>query len=298
MSSGVPRGLHYLHQAADSSRQLYYAYFDGLSWTPDNPVSNTNTHDGPSAVLYGGKLYVFHRGEQSDDRLWYNVFDGNTWAGDQHAPDTYLHRRPSVVMWNGLIYCFHRGGGDDAQLWYNTFDGSNWGGDTPVTNTLLWHGPSAVVHDGEVLVFHQGSAGDGQWGDNNLWLNRLDSNGNWSGDTQVQGVRISQGPSAVSAGGSVYCFHEGFSPGVSDNEDHNLWCKTLLPDGSWADDTQIPINWITNGPSACLYNKRVYCFYQGGNNVSMYSGLVGRNWVIDLTIPDNWCWYSPGVGVV
>jgi hypothetical protein len=121
---------------------------DGATWTGDAQVPNTNLSDGPSAVEFNDKLYVFHN---SQDGPWLSVnvsSDGATWAGDTPVPNTGITFSPSAVVFDGQLYVFHNGQ-DGQWLWANVSpDGTNWVGDTPVSSTGLSFSPGAVVWGG------------------------------------------------------------------------------------------------------------------------------------------------------
>jgi mannan endo-1,4-beta-mannosidase len=124
-----------------------------------------------------------------------------------------------------------------------------------------------------LYVFHQGEENDGQ-----LWYSSND-NVNWTTDTQVQNVSMSESPSAVPWAGGITVFHQG--PG-----DGQLW-YTYSSDGTnWGGDTLVQNLGISESPSAVVYNGNLYVFHQGsGDNGQLwYSVFDGSNWATDTQV--------------
>src|SRR5262249_7461536 len=150
--------------------------------------------------------------------------------------------------------------------YYRTFDGdSNWSQAMTIPGALTHHAPSVTLFGNGIVCAHQGIiSNNGQLvGDGRLWLNWTTANGNWYGETPLGStVGISQGPSVLAAGGSLYCFYQG-SPakGTGNQLQYNY-----MPTSGWVGEQQVPDVWLTNGPGACVFNKRIFCFHQGHDN--------------------------------
>jgi len=124
---------------------------------------------------------------------------------------------------------------------------------------------------GNLYVFHQGSGNDGQ-----LRYSRFDST-NWSGDTLVPNLAMSESPAAVAWAGGITVFHQG----AGDNG--QLW-YTYSPVGeNLGGDTQVQNVGMSASPSAVVYNGNLYAFRQGigFNGQLCYSIFDGTKWSAD-----------------
>ena len=142
---------HVFHQGGDSdvlipepNGELWYAYFDGTNWY-DIQVQNVGMSESPSAVAYGGNLYVFHQGGYENGELYYSVFDGANWHPDTQVPNVGMSESPSAVVWNGDLHVFHQGGYQNGDLLFAYFDGTNWHPDTLVQNVGMSGAPSGLA---------------------------------------------------------------------------------------------------------------------------------------------------------
>src|SRR5208282_61299 len=125
-----------------------------------------------------------------------------------------------------------------------------------------------------LYVFHQGEDNDGQ-----LWYSSND-NINWTTDTQVQNLGMSESPSAVLWAGGISVFHQG-----GENTPGSLWYSYF--DGtSWYPDTPVPNLGMSASPSAVVYNGNLYVFHQGwGDNGQLwYSVFDGSSWAPDTPV--------------
>jgi hypothetical protein len=296
-NSGLERGIYVFHEAGDGSHQMYYSFFDGNLWYGDSLVPGGRaTEDGPALVWHNGRIYLFHRGPPGDANLYYTSWDGQNWAGQRAIAAASW--RPSAVVWNGLIYVFYHGATSesDNQIHYLMLDGdSEWSTEQTIPGALAWHAPSVVVYNSLITCFHQGYDSVNQAGDAQLWANWLYPDGHWYGETRVAVPAISEGPSAVveilSSAETLHCLYQG-----SGSNGNLLLHSSLDPSGSWVTEPPVPDVWLTNGPGACVFNKRIYCFHQGHNNELWCQVRVGRQWLernvhID---PPAWLWWSPG----
>jgi hypothetical protein len=138
---------------------LYVNVFDGANWVGDAKVPNTGLSQGPSAVVFDDKLFVFPEAQGqgiASKWLWWNhavmLDDELVWAGDAQVPNTGMYGCPSAVTFGNKLYVFHQGQGPavagegDGWLWVNVFDGKTWAGDAQVPNTgVASDGPGGAI---------------------------------------------------------------------------------------------------------------------------------------------------------
>jgi hypothetical protein len=135
--------------------------------------------NSPSAVVYGGKLYVFHHDSGNDGRIWYNVFNGTSWEGDKMVPNAWLKGSPNVVVYQNKIVIFHRAGGDSNDLWSIHFDGSSFQ-NKKCEGIRLSCSPAAIVDGNSLRVFYQDHENKGY-----IKQSKLLSNWTWQKDLHL-----------------------------------------------------------------------------------------------------------------
>ena len=88
------------------------------AWGLPTTVADVTVTEGPSAVAFNDKLYVFHNGHSSRHEVWFTVFDGSSWVPDARIPNTRITGGPSAIVHDGKLYVFHQGyTGEDNELW-------------------------------------------------------------------------------------------------------------------------------------------------------------------------------------
>ena len=225
--SGFPVGLvefqgllYCVYRSADLSFNLYYATFDGSSWSPDRTLSD-DTHTstaGPGVAVYGNKLYCVHKGGFFDANIYYCYFDGTTWSKDQLLQDSTngTHKcdyAPAVATYQGKLICVHRGT-NSSTLWYSTFDGQSWSADMQLSNGgnglhESADSPALAVYGDLLYCLHRGNSLD-----TGLWYCTFDGSA-WSEDKQLSdgqnGLHLSNTAPALGVlnGGALYCAHSG-----------------------------------------------------------------------------------------
>lgn len=167
--------LYCVHQGQEQEQfgKLWYATFNGDTWSEDRELPNHGTFGGPALAVYNGLLYCVHEGQPkailnpdnnaSEDRdmwLWYTTFDGNTWSEDRKLPDHGTSGPPGLAVYNGKLYCIHEGRYEDGWLWYTTFDGHTWSKDTKLPYGTS-RPPALAVYKGKLYCVHEGQGEKG-----------------------------------------------------------------------------------------------------------------------------------------
>jgi len=76
--------------------ELYYSYFDGTSWAPQQVIPGVASSRGAALTGYGARLYAMWKGAGADQNLWFSSFDG-TWAPQALGPGSSGPDAPSNV---------------------------------------------------------------------------------------------------------------------------------------------------------------------------------------------------------
>lgn len=119
-----------------------------------------------------------------------------------------------------------------------------------------------------------------------------------SDDWEIANVGISNPPSPVAFGGSVYCFHQG--AGGNNGGDNSLWYSVTnqITWNQWAKDEQINGVFMNGSPSAVNFNNNLYVFHQGsGNSLWYVKSSDGVEWMSDKQVPNTSLCTSPSAVV-
>ena len=94
-----------LRKGEGSDERLWYAYFDGMTWSGQTPMSSQTQIPGGSSVgaaiaEFNGTLYAMCKGTDSNVRLYNSEWTDSTWSGwandipGNTGPDTYTTLLP------------------------------------------------------------------------------------------------------------------------------------------------------------------------------------------------------------
>ena len=110
----------------------------------------------------------------------------------------------------------------------------------------------------------------------------------------VPNTGMSSRPSAIVYDNKIYCFHQG--NGNNGELWYNVFDGTDGTDGvdgiGWAGDVRVSRTGMSSGPSATVYNNKIYCFHQGlGKNTELwYNVFDGKRWTGDIRVSNiNMC---------
>jgi len=295
--------LYCFHQAVatgpNATQLCFTVSVDGANWSADMPILPTATmSESPSAVVFQGKLYCFYQ-SVANNQLWYSVLVGGTWTSVQ-VPSTQMSGSPVALVFGTNLYCFHQPVGNPNQLWCNTFNGATWSGDVQVPNTLMSNSPSAVLFNNQIYCFHRAA------NDDSLWYNVSGDGITWSGDVQVPATYMLASPSAVSVPAltafpapqpplPLYLFYQRPSDGQL--------CYAVSGDGAqWSGEVRVPNTYLSQSPSAVVFNTKLYCFHQSvtsnANATQLwYDVFDGATWRGDQAMPATYMLNSPSAVV-
>ncbi|MCK4445049.1 MAG: hypothetical protein KAW09_10935, partial [Thermoplasmata archaeon] len=162
----------------DGDLDIYYRYFDGISWQPEMEISTdvgSEDQSAPKIAVNGSEIHVvWEDAGDGDLDVYHRFFDGTSWQPeqeinvdvgieDQAAPSIAVNGSRAHVVWQ-----VQEGG--DWDILYRYFNGTNWqpeqeiSSDIGVESQLL---PSIDVvgdrahvvwvdwEDGDLDVFHR-----------------------------------------------------------------------------------------------------------------------------------------------
>ena len=69
-----------------ADQSLWFSFFNGTSWAPQQTIPGVFSSIGPSICVLGNFLYAAWKGMLGDQRIWYTRYNGVNWAPQQIVP--------------------------------------------------------------------------------------------------------------------------------------------------------------------------------------------------------------------
>lgn len=239
------------------------------TWAGDSQIDGAWIAQSPALALtpQGNRLVCLYQalGIGGDDegkdtgRLFYSFYNpSGTWSTPANAlkattgDAAVMTLSPTLCVFNGTLYCLFQGPNFDGNLWYTTSpDGiSSWTKPQQAKTSSgaavrLSFAPSAVVRDRTLYCFMQG---EGPGAD--LEYTTTTDGTTWTENQRVTPqdgkVLMSESPSAVVVGSTIYVFHHGVAL------DPGLWYTTSSDGQAWTKETPVPDVKMSASPAACV----------------------------------------------
>jgi len=161
--------LHMVH-LGNTSNDIWWSMFDGVSWKQGDGVTEGNTRikgqrskASPALAAFGGRLHMVHLGESSND-IWWSSFDGNDWWSNVRIRCQKSKASPALTVFGGALHMVHLGDSSN-RLWWSIYDGSEWTPNVVISNQKSKATPALVATPAgtQLLMVHLGDSS------NNLW---------------------------------------------------------------------------------------------------------------------------------
>jgi hypothetical protein len=156
----------------DSDYDIYYRYFDGSNWQPEQEISNDSWMEDqyfPSIAAESNEVHVtwFDYGDFDSD-IFYRHFDGAIWQPEQEiSTDAGSENQedPAIAVDAGKVHVVWQDWFDpEADVYYRYFDGSSWQPEQELSadiGTEHQVHPSIKAEGGKVhVVWQDGGGGD------------------------------------------------------------------------------------------------------------------------------------------
>ncbi|WP_415844666.1 hypothetical protein ACMYUJ_17200 [Stutzerimonas zhaodongensis] len=197
-ASVVFNGIMYVfYKGANSSRNIFFATYDGALWRGDTKITVTlasgkmrepKTNHAVDAAVHDGKIWIIYKADDGKDLFWI-TFDGTTWRGDERVRESgdidpkTEGTNPGLVSFKDKLFAFYRGAGN-RNIFYLWYDGAvrKWGGDVkiPLSSTpMTTQAPRAIVFKDKLWLIYKGE------GSNELFYITYDGT-NWSGNEKIK----------------------------------------------------------------------------------------------------------------
>ncbi|MDN3594221.1 hypothetical protein [Zunongwangia endophytica] len=194
----------YVVYKAGRSNDIYYASFDGQTWTGNNRIkingNNIQTSESPSCTVFNNKLYITYKGGRSNN-VYYASFDGQTWTGDNkikiNGNSIQTSKTPSSVVFNNKLYIVYKAGRSN-NTYYSYFNGQAWTGDNKIkingSSIQTSKSPSCAVFNNKLYVVYKAGRS------NNVYYASFDGQ-TWTGNNKIKvngnNIQTSESPSCT-----------------------------------------------------------------------------------------------------
>lgn len=175
-----------------SSNNLYWAQFNGSSWSGNKKISDTSKIDPksnatPALAVYNNKLYMVYKGESSNN-LYVAEFDGSTWSGNRKISDISnidpkSNQTPGLGVHKDKLYLIYKGESSN-DLYQATFDGTTWTGNVKIKDISQIspesnYGPALAPINNRLIMVYKGAH------TNNIYqADMLDTT--WTGNIRIE----------------------------------------------------------------------------------------------------------------
>jgi hypothetical protein len=279
------------HDDRDGNWEIYYKKYDGVSWSPDQRLTdaaNSSLHAAIATGVEGDLHVVWDDYRDGNYEIYYKRYDGSVWLGDERlTTDAGDSQYPSVATdQTGRIYVVwmdDRAG--ESQIYMKTHDGSGWLPDESIAPALERCGTPTVAVGvlGQVHVawYHDGLA------DHHLYYQMFDGT-TWSETQTVAASWSIYGPTiAVDRSDRVHlAWHDARY--YNDGYGYEVFYRRF--DGLNWDPvermTEAPLNSVNASVAADDSGKvhLVWVDKRDGNNEIYYKVNDGSGWGPDIRL--------------
>jgi hypothetical protein len=245
--------LYAAWQGQSSPNHIWYATFNGTSWSQqaEVPHAETNQDTGPSLGVYDGDLYLAWQGQSSPYHIWYAAFNGSTWTSQAEVPNALVNVSSTVGLasYNGDLYLAWTGQSSPYNLWYADFNGTTWSGQAKIPSATstghFSYATSALVSYGGLMYAMWPTGG-------NAVLKYAAFDGSWSAPLTVpdSSVLNEGGPAVTVLGSKMYASWDSQNTSTVD------WVS--FTGAAWSTPKEIPHSISLVGPGLAGYKGSLY----------------------------------------
>jgi len=225
-----------------------------------NAISSGSSPSGPSAVVYGNRIYFAVRG--SNNKIYYGYIDKNDgeFSGWLEVGG-YTPSSPALTINRdtGALYMVVRG--MDNGIYYNVYENGVWSGWSRLPGKTS-AGPAAAFINNKLHIVVRGFSDTSLW---HGWIDFTTSSPSWSGWSKIPGATSSSPDLSID-----YETQELFLAvrGLNNKIYINRYCE-----GIWQGWERIPTGSTTQSPAIYATDGKIYVMVSSSD----YSGRIYLN---------------------
>jgi hypothetical protein len=245
--------LYAVWQGQSSPYHIWYATFNGTSWSAEAevPQALTNEYTGPSVGVYDGDLYVAWQGQSSPYHIWYATFNGTSWSSQAEVPNALVNHASAVGLasYGGDLYLAWTGQSSPYDLWYASFNGTSWSGQQKIPSATssgeFTYAATPLASFGGLLYVMWPTGA-------NETLEYATFDGSWSAPIAVTGSSVLNygGPALAVLGTKLYASWDSQATSTID------WSS--FSGATWSTPEQIPGAVSLVGPGLAGFDSTLY----------------------------------------
>lgn len=288
-------------------------------WTPQTPLSDRASTDGPSLALVTTPyslgmsslaiLCMAWTGTKGDSGLYFATSsDGTAWSAQQKIDGVGSSNSPALASFHprgtnamGLFMAWKGTGSDHNIYWSVNTDLTSWSPQQsiPVGTSAR---PALCEFNGQMVLAWKGVPGD-----SGIYWSKFDGFNTWSPQQQIAGRGTSSAPCMVVFGGQLHMFWKGI------DGDDNVYHAVLIDpvNGIWgpqsvvsyvdggnlaSGQTPVPIG-TSSGPSATVRGNELILAWKGvpGDHALWFSRYDGTSFSGQMSVPNVGSEEGPGI---
>jgi hypothetical protein len=234
-------------------------------------------------------LLCVHRGGDDDTSMYWcrgdvSDYGGNiTWSGDTRimGGNAQANQGVSMAVFKGTIYIAYCNNSQQVMVAYWNPSSRDFVNLNAVTTCSECTPALYAASDGYLYIVYQGQGSD------DMYYERSSNPkaGGWQGNVFGRDNQMASRAALVEYNGRLRCFHRGQTTGFkgSSNPDNPALYFCSWDGHNWSVDQKLPNQAASNaGPSAIMWNDRMYVCYRGrnpynGSERAMYTSQLTMN---------------------
>jgi len=245
--------------AGDGSDKIYYASFDGVSWSQQNRAGGFGISGSPALAVYNDRLYMAWRGAgDGSDKIYYAYFDGSSWSGQNRAASYGISGSPALAAYSSRLWMAWRGAGSgDDKIYYAPFDGANWGSQNRAGSFGISGDPALCAYGSFLYMAWRGAGG----GDDKIYYAPFNGSA-WGGQNRAGSFGISGTPALCEFNDLLYMEWRGAGSGSS-----NIYCAAY--NGSaWSGQQRVSNFGDSDTPAMAVLGNSLSMAWRGSGSGS------------------------------
>ncbi|MEP7232916.1 MAG: hypothetical protein ABI691_21835 [Ginsengibacter sp.] len=264
--------LYMVWKGGKDDNGLYFASFDGQSWSAQYSLGDRGSTDGPVLITvphndgYSSGLMMAWKGVDDDSGIYISYNDTLSWDGwipQEGFHDIATAAKPALALFKNIIYLVWRGGGNDHGIYFRRNVNGTWLPQEKINGVGSTSSPCLVIYKERLQLYWKGAEDD-----SNIYFTRLkeDSDNEWedqqllsykkAGHINTANAASTHGPSVIVLGEIMFICWKGI------DDDSSIYMMTYEND-EWTGQVKIKGIGSANAPVAGILNDQILMVWRG-----------------------------------